>query len=267
MKTLCLDLTCGIAGDMFVGALLAVGVDAGRLEGELKKLGLGGYHIHVSRPKNASGACVKFDVHSAHASGFDHAHGRRHHHRHADGRDGLRDFPEIERLITRSELSTWVKQKSIAVYRRIAEAEGRVHGQLPEEVHFHEVGSVDSIVDIVSAVIALELLGKPRVIASPVVDGTGWIRCAHGRIPVPAPATLAILGARGIGIAQCEEPHELVTPTGAALLAEFAESFGPIENVIAEQSGFGLGGRENKTRANVLRAVLGRRADDNGRSA
>ena len=143
-----------------------------------------------------------------------------------------------------------MKQKSIAVFQRIAEAEGKIHGLPPDEVHFHEVGAVDSIVDIVGACIALELLGKPRVLAAPVVEGTGWIDCAHGRFPVPAPATLAILGARGIGVTQCDEPHELVTPTGAALLAEFVESFGPMENLVAEKIGFGLGTRENKTRPN-----------------
>jgi uncharacterized protein (TIGR00299 family) protein len=127
----------------------------------------------------------------------------------------------------------------------------------PAEVHFHEVGAVDSIVDIVGAVIALEMLGKPRVFASPVIEGTGWINCAHGKFPVPTPATLAILGARKIPLSQCEEPHELVTPTGAALLAEFVESFGAMDNLVAEKIGFGLGTRENKTRPNVLRAVIG----------
>jgi len=150
-----------------------------------------------------------------------------------------------------------VKQKSIAVFRRIADAEGKIHGLPPNEVHFHEVGAVDSIVDIVGATIALESLGKPRVLASPVVEGTGWIRCAHGRFPVPAPATLAILGARKIPVSQCDEPHELVTPTGAALLAEFVESFGAMENLVAEKIGFGLGTRDNQTRPNVLRAVFG----------
>ena len=120
---------------------------------------------------------------------------------------------------------------------------------------------------IVGAAIALEMLGKPRVFASPVVEGTGWIQCAHGRFPVPAPATLAILGARKIPISQCEEPHELVTPTGAALLAEFVESFGPMENLVAEKIGFGLGTRDNQTRPNVLRAVLGTQAKAQGPKA
>jgi len=127
-------------------------------------------------------------------------------------------------------------------------------------VHFHEVGAVDSIVDIVGACIALEMLGKPRVLSAPVVEGVGWINCAHGRFPIPAPATLAILGARGAAVTQCDEPHELVTPTGAALLAELAESFGPMEGLVAEKVGFGLGTRTNKTRPNVLRAVLGKQS-------
>jgi hypothetical protein len=155
-------------------------------------------------------------------------------------------------------LSAWVKKKSVAVFQRIAEAEGKIHGLPPEKVHFHEVGAVDSIVDIVGACIALELLDKPRVLAAPVVEGTGWVDCAHGRFPVPAPATLAILGARGVGMTQCDEPHELVTPTGAALLAEFVENFGPMQNLVAEKTGFGLGTRDNQTRPNVLRAVLGK---------
>jgi uncharacterized protein (TIGR00299 family) protein len=145
-------------------------------------------------------------------------------------------------------------------------AEGKIHGQPPSEVHFHEVGAVDSIVDIVGACLALELLGKPRVLASPVVEGTGWVKCAHGRFPVPTPATLAILGVRGISITQCDEPHELVTPTGAALLAELVEGFGPMDGIVAERIGFGLGTRDNKTRPNVLRAVLGQ-AQGAGRKA
>jgi uncharacterized protein (TIGR00299 family) protein len=159
-------------------------------------------------------------------------------------------------LIAGSALSEWVKQKSIAVFHRVAVAEGKVHGKSPEQVHFHEVGAVDSIVDIVGGCIALELLGKPRVLASQVVEGTGWINCAHGRFPIPAPATLEILSARGVSLTQCEEPQELVTPTGAALLAEFAERFGPMQGLTPRKVGYGLGTRNNRTRPNVLRAVL-----------
>jgi hypothetical protein len=277
MKILYLDIFSGIAGDMFIAVLLDLGVDAAKLERELKKLKLDGYHLHISRGQKSAIAGVKFDVHLAHAhdhahthEGHEHGHHHEHPHEHDHSHehhydhaheehdhDDQRNFAGIKQLIARSKLSAWVKQKSIAVFQRIAEAEGKIHGLPPNEVHFHEVGAVDSIVDIVGAAIALELLGKPRVFASPVVEGTGWIKCAHGRFPVPAPATLAILGVRGIGVTQCEEPHELVTPTGAALLAEFVEGFGAMENLVAEKIGFGLGTRDNVTRPNVLRAVLG----------
>jgi len=295
MKTLYLDIFSGIAGDMFIAALIDLGVDAKKLEHELKKLKLDGYHLHIGRGEKSAIAGVKFDVHLAHdhehahthetACGMhvhEHTHDAGHHHEHGHGHlhlrslkfnpsattahshhhEGQRNFSEIKKLISASKLSAWVKQKSIAVFQRIADAEGKIHGLPPAEVHFHEVGAVDSIVDIVGAAIALEILGKPRVIASPVVEGTGWIRCAHGRFPVPAPATLAILGARRIPVSQCDEPHELVTPTGAALLAEFVESFGAMENLVAEKIGFGLGTRDHQTRPNVLRAVLGKMAKE-----
>jgi hypothetical protein len=297
MKTLYLDIFSGIAGDMFIAALLDLGVDAKKLERELQKLKLDGYHLHISRQQKSAIAGIKFDVHLAPehdhphhetACGMhvhEHPHETGHHHEHSHGHlhlrslqfsttpgaphehhhAGQRNFSEIKQLISRSKLSAWVKQKSIAVFARIAEAEGKIHGLPPNEVHFHEVGAVDSIVDIVGAAIALELLGKPRVFASPVVEGTGWIKCAHGRFPVPAPATLAILGARKIPVTQCEEPHELITPTGAALLAEFVESFDAMENLVAEKIGFGLGTRENQTRPNVLRAVLGQSKTANTR--
>jgi len=260
MKSLYLDLFSGISGDMFVGALIDLGADPRKLGRELKKLRLGGWHLHVLHEQKSGIAGVKFDVHvhegratRARHRGQEHSHHPHHDHPPEDSRN----FAEIKRLISRSRLSNWVKKKSIGVFQRIADAEGRIHGVPPARVHFHEVGAVDSIADIVSACLALEMLGKPRVLAAPVIEGTGWIDCAHGQFPVPAPATLAILGARGIGITQCNEPHELVTPTGAALLAEFVESFGPMGNLVAEKIGYGLGSRENKTRPNVLRAVLG----------
>jgi uncharacterized protein (TIGR00299 family) protein len=261
MKTLYLDLFSGIAGDMFIGALIDLGGDVRKLERELKKLKLDGWHLHVAHKQKSGIAGVKFDVHLADEHNHDHDH---HEHSHEHHHDDNRNFSEIKNLISRSKLSAWVKQKSVAVFRRIAEAEGKIHGLPPDKVHFHEIGAIDSIVDIVGACVALELLGKPRVLASPVVEGIGWIDCAHGRLPVPAPATLAILGARGIGITQCDEPHELVTPTGAALLAEFAESFGPMNDFIAEKTGFGLGTRENITRPNVLRVALGVQATAGG---
>jgi uncharacterized protein (TIGR00299 family) protein len=274
MNVLYLDIFSGISGDMFIGALMDLGVDAHKFEHELEKLGLEGYHLHISRREKSGISGVKFDVHLSDDHGHEHAHSRSHHHAHEHGHshshdhadepdhehphhDQNRTFGEIKQLISSSALSDWVKKKSIAVFQRIADAEGKIHGKPPEQVHFHEVGAVDSIIDIVGGCIALEMLGKPRVLAAPVVEGVGWIDCAHGRFPIPAPATLAILGARGAAVTQCDEPHELVTPTGAALLAELAESFGPMQGLVGEKIGFGLGTRDNKTRPNVLRAVLG----------
>jgi len=313
MKTLYLDIFSGISGDMFIGALLDLGVDAHDFEHELQKLKLEGYHLHVSRAHKAAIEGVKFDVHvagghsheHAHAGGVvhthshsheghDHEHDEQHHHHeeeHAHSHDHHghaheehehrehehtpheekhehshgRNFSEIKELISSSQLSDWVKAKVIAVFHRIAVAEGKIHGLPPEQVHFHEVGAVDSIVDIVGGCIALELLDKPRVLASPVVEGTGWIHCAHGRFPIPAPATLAILGERGVPVSQCDEPHELVTPTGAALLAELVEEFGPMRELVAEKIGFGLGTRDNQTRPNVLRAILGKTVSSKGK--
>src|SRR6185437_16101032 len=173
MKVLYLDIFSGISGDMFIGALLDLGVDAHRFEHELEKLGVDGYHLHVARKEKSGIAGVKFDVHLEDEHHHEHDHDHHHH-------DDQRTFTEIKKLVSQSALSDWVKKKSIAVFQRIADAEGKIHGKPPEEVHFHEVGAIDSIVDIVGTCIALEMLGKPRVLAAPVVEGTGWINCAHG---------------------------------------------------------------------------------------
>lgn len=275
MKTLYLDIFSGISGDMFLGAVLDLGLDLTYLKSELSKLNVSGYHVHASRKAKSSIEGVKFDVHlerahshqhehkpsrghaHRHDSGHDHSHHDHGHGHHTHHHDESRDYAEIKKLIAQSTLSDWVKQRSVAVFHRVAVAEGKIHGQKPEKVHFHEVGAIDSIVDIVGACIALEWLGTPRVIAAPVVEGHGWVNCAHGRFPIPTAATLEILGARGIPITQCEEPHELVTPTGAAILAEFADRFERMQDLTAHKVGYGLGTRDNETRPNVLRAVLG----------
>jgi uncharacterized protein (TIGR00299 family) protein len=254
MKTLYLDLFAGISGDMFVGALLDVGLGFSMLDAELRKLNLDGYHLHVARAKRAQIEGTKFDVHLGHHA---HAHQHAHSHKHEPGHEHGRNYAEIKQLILQSGISAWAREKAIAVFDRIAAAEGKIHGVPAEKVHFHEVGAVDSIVDIVGGCIGLEFLGKPRVLASLPIDGTGWIDCAHGRFPIPAPATLEILAARGVPLSQCEQPHEMITPTGAALLAEFVEQFGPMKNFTLSRVGFGLGSRDNPTTPNALRAILG----------
>ena len=138
---------------------------------------------------------------------------------------------------------------------RLAAAEGKIHGRRPDRVHFHEVGAVDSIADIVGVCVGLEALGVEKVFASELVDGRGFTDTEHGRFPAPAPATLEIL--KGVAYSQCEEPFEMITPTGAAVLAKFADSFGPMRNLTISRIGHGLGTRRFESRPNVLRAILG----------
>lgn len=319
MQTLYLDIFSGISGDMFLGALLDLGVDFKTFERELRKLKLDGYHLHADRRQKSGIEGVKFDVHLTeghsadcgqalagrsqehppalshshshfHSHSHSHEHGSERTHSHAESEHShatalgskepdaathdsgheyghshehdpahgseSRNFEAIQALISASALSAWVRERSIAVFQRIATAEGKIHGVPPGKVQFHEVGALDSIVDIVGGCIALEMLGTPRVWSAPVVEGTGFVKCAHGRFPIPTAATLEILGAKHIAVSQCEEPHELVTPTGAAILAEFVEHFGRMDRLVAHRVGYGLGTRNNQTRPNVLRAVL-----------
>ena len=209
MRTLYLDCFSGISGDMTVGALRDLGVDEEVFRASVASLGLGdSVHLHFSRDTRQGIAGWKFDVHA-----HDHSHEVPQVHVHG------RSFSEIRRLIEASPLSEFIKSKSIAVFRRIAIAEGKIHGLPPESVTFHEVGALDSIADIVAACAGIEALGIDSILASSLVDGTGTTICAHGRLPIPAPATLEILA--GIPIRQLDDDHELITPTGAALLAVF----------------------------------------------
>jgi len=148
-----------------------------------------------------------------------------------------------------------VKKHALSIFQRIAVAEGKIHGQPPEDVEFHEVGALDSIADIVCACVGIETLGVEKIFVSSLFDGHGVIECAHGTFPLPAPATLEIL--KGIPLGQIDEPHELITPTGAAIAAEFGESFGTMPALKAEKIGYGVGSRDLTSRPNVLRAVLG----------
>ena len=196
-----------------------------------------------------------------HGHEHDHDHGcevHGHHHHHHDHAHG-RTHREIRELIEGSELSQFVKKHALSIFQRIAVAEGKIHGQPPEDVGFHEVGALDSIADIICACVGIEALGVEKVFVSSLHDGTGTVDCAHGTFPVPAPATLEIL--RGIPLGQIDEPHELITPTGAAIAAEFGASFGPMPAIKTDRIGYGLGARDLASRPNVLRAVLGTLAE------
>jgi hypothetical protein len=185
----------------------------------------------------------------------DHGHENCHHHDHEHAHTHGRSHGEIRALIEPSELSHFVKKHALGIFQRIAVAEGKIHGVPPEDVGFHEVGALDSIADVVCACVGIEALGVEKVLASRLHDGHGTMQCAHGTFPVPAPATLEIL--RGIPLGQIDEPHELITPTGAAIAAEFSASFGLMPALATEKIGYGLGTRDLATRPNVLRAVLG----------
>jgi uncharacterized protein (TIGR00299 family) protein len=162
---------------------------------------------------------------------------------------------EIRALLGKSDLSDFVKEHALSIFHRVALAEAKVHGTAVEEVGFHEVGALDSIADIVCVCVGLEELGVERVCASALANGRGWVDCAHGRFPIPALATLEILA--GIPVSQIDEEHEFITPTGAAIIAEFADAFGVMPPLRVEKIGYGLGSCHLASRPNVLRAVLG----------
>ncbi len=190
----------------------------------------------------------------------DHDHGSEvHQHPHHGDHVHGRSHAEIRALLEASELSSFVKRHALSIFQRIAVAEGKIHGQPTADVTFHEVGALDSIADIVCACVGLETLGVEKVFVSALHDGTGTIECAHGTFPLPAPATLEILA--GIPLGQIDEPHELITPTGAAILAEFGVGFGSMPQLVTEKVGYGIGTRDLASRPNVLRAILGTLAD------
>ena len=261
MRILYLDCFSGISGDMAVGALRDLGVEENVFLDALASLGLGDeIHAHFSRGSKQNISGVKFEVHApshahvhAHVHAHDHAHDHDHDHAH-DHAHG-RNYREIRALLESSSLVPEVKSRALAVFHRIAVAEGKIHGISVEDVGFHEVGAADSIADIVAACAGIHALGPLRVEASVLVEGMGWIDCAHGRFPIPSPATLEILS--GIPLRQMPEENEFITPTGAALLAEFCERFGPMAEMTPVKTGYGLGTRDTPPRPNVLRAILG----------
>ncbi|MBM3860158.1 MAG: nickel pincer cofactor biosynthesis protein LarC [Verrucomicrobia bacterium] len=236
MKLLYLDCFAGISGDMLLGALLDLGVREDHVRNELAKLPLHGYQIETRRVTKQHIVATKFDCITEH----EHAH---------------RSYSEIAAMIFHSKLPDGVKQRATNVFHSLGEVEARIHGIPLEKVHFHEIGAVDSIVDIVGVCIALKALGVQDVQAAPPPLGSGFVETAHGKFPIPAPATLELL--KGVPTQSSPERCELVTPTGAALLVEFCKKFGPMPAMSVEKIGYGAGTRELEKTPNVLRAVLG----------
>jgi pyridinium-3,5-bisthiocarboxylic acid mononucleotide nickel chelatase len=232
------DCFSGAAGDMILAAMVHAGLAVETLHDVVRRLRLPGVTVHAEPVRRGGFAAthVKIEVGPE----------ARKHHRH---------LPDILALIDGAGLSAGVTARARQVFTRLAEAEATVHGIPVEKVHFHEVGAADAIVDIVGACAGVEALGLETITCSPIPTGSGTVQCEHGTLPVPAPATAELL--RGVPLAACDEPGELTTPTGAAVLTTLAESFGPLPAMRMTSIGCGAGTRENRSRPNVLRLLIG----------
>lgn len=265
MKILYIDPFAGIAGDMFCAALLHLGVPLDALLAPLKALPLDGYTISTHATVRGAFAATRFEVHQdnpehdhSHSHSHDHGHGHDHSHDHV-GPEAWPGQPDrrwstIRKMLEDAPIAAGVRRRALAVFAALARAEAKVHGTTVEDVHFHEVGAVDSIVDIVAACAGLEALGVERIISGPPPLSGGEIRGAHGRIPLPAPATLEILS--GWPVIAGAHNREEVTPTGAAILAALAEP-GSFPAMTVRATGYGAGKWDPKDKANVVRLVLG----------
>ena len=236
MKLAYLDCASGISGDMMLGALVDAGIDLTILNDAVDSLGLRGVRLVAAevRKKGFRAIQVRVEYEPEHV------------HRHLD---------DILALIDASRIGPMARQMARQIFTRLAEAEAKVHGTTIGEVHFHEVGAADSIADIVGAAVGWDLLGVDQIVASPVPTGTGRIHIAHGQCSIPAPATAELL--QGIPLAQSSVSQELTTPTGAAILATLATSFGPLPSMRIARIGCGAGQRDLEEQPNLLRLFLG----------
>lgn len=246
-KILFFDCFSGISGDMTIGALLDLGVDQEQFMNEIEKLHVHGYELEIEKSIKKGITGTRFHVH---LTDHHHDHDEDHHHHHHDHRNLF----DVEKIIDDSGLKDNVKVMSKNIFRLVAEAEAKIHGKPLDQVHFHEVGAIDSIIDIVGAAICMDLLGVDEVYASPLHVGTGFVHCAHGVFPVPAPATLEIL--KGVPIYNKGIETELVTPTGAAIIKALSEGFGDVPAMELNRIGYGLG-KKDLAIPNVLRVYLG----------
>ncbi len=237
MPTAYFDCFSGISGDMTLGALVDAGADINSLRAELQKLSVPGYEITSEKVTRSGIAATKVRVNIHHIT---------HEHRH---------LSDILGIISSSSLSAPVKQKSELIFTRLAEAEAKVHGTAVADIHFHEVGAVDSIVDIVGSVIGLELLGISQIIISAVNVGSGTVKTAHGILPIPAPATAEML--RGIPFYESSTKFELATPTGTAIISTLGTPFGRMPAMNIERIAYGAGDQDFPGTPNVLRLMIG----------
>ncbi len=236
MKTLYFDCFAGASGNMILGVLVALGVDETALIGQIRLLDITDFTIEFST-KNKSGiSAVYADVRVPHENG----------HRH---------LSTIEKIIKDSRLSEKIKIRAIKIFTNLATAEAKVHGVDVQKVHFHEVGAMDAIIDVVGACIGFEMLGIEKFVCSKINVGSGFVNMAHGKFPVPPPAVAEIL--KGAPIYSTEIEGELITPTGAAIIATVCETFGQIPEMTIEKTAYGAGTRDYVDFPNVLRLIMG----------
>jgi uncharacterized protein (TIGR00299 family) protein len=271
------DCFSGISGDMVLGACLDAGLPFDELKRALGSLAVSGFDLSARPVLRCGIAATKFDVlensagpandhphDDGHRHSHDDSHDHGHDHEHPDNRSSghahtHRSLPEIFALIDRSALSPSGRDRAKALFDRLAVAEAAIHRMPVEQVHLHEVGALDSIIDIVGAVFAFEWLNADRIVCSPLNVGGGMVKSAHGLIPVPAPATLRLLGDAPIYSGAVQK--ELVTPTGALIATSYASAFGPVPAMAVERVGYGAGRHDHPGTPNVLRILVGRAAE------
>ncbi len=240
MKIAYFDCFSGISGDMCLGAVVDAGVSIKELEKELKEIPIGGYRLTAKKVKRSGFTSTKVDIAVLAQRLAPHA---------------LRKWKDIEKIINRSRLSEEIKQRGRRIFKRLFEAEAKVHGEAFERVHLHELGAVDCIVDIFGTIIGLNILGVEKVFSSPINLGSGFVETEAGILPVPAPATVEIL--KKVPVYSKDVPFELTTPTGAAIIKEISSGFGDMPPIDIGKIGIGAGNRDLKDRPNILRLFIG----------
>jgi len=236
MKTLYFDCFAGASGDMILGAMVAAGVDPNFLRGQLSLLRVSGFSIDFETVNRSGLSATYARVETAHE----------HKHRH---------LSDIKHIIEGSGLSDSIKQRALKIFTRLAEAEARVHNEPIDHVHFHEVGALDAIVDVVGAAICFDALQIERFACSPLHVGSGMVKMAHGQFPIPPPAVTELL--KGVPFYATEIKGELLTPTGAAIITAVCSEYGPIPEIKTEATGYGAGTREYQDFPNILRVLIG----------
>jgi pyridinium-3,5-bisthiocarboxylic acid mononucleotide nickel chelatase len=269
MRIAYLDCFSGISGDMFLGALIDAGISVRLLEDAVTALNIGA-RLEISKVTRSGITATKVNVlaseglaeaaiheHSHHPHDHDHGHSHKHSHeeKHSHSHEHTRGLKEIREIISKSAISESAKTTAIAIFEALGTAEAKIHNMEIEKVHFHEVGAVDALVDIVCAAVGVEALGVDEIVCSPLNVGGGTVKCAHGILPVPAPATVELL--KGASVYSSGVQAELVTPTGAAIVKTLVKRFGTFPEMKIEKSGYGAGMRDFPGHANVLRLTIG----------